>query len=144
MSDDEYIPSTWDMAADHVERYLETDGADGYEFRGALCVILTTRGRRTGAIRRSPLIRVRDGDRYLAVASMGGAPTHPSWYLNLVDDPKVTIQDRSEVHQMVARTADASEKEKLWPLAVAQWPEYDTYQGRTERDIPLVVCERRK
>ncbi|MEE2768734.1 MAG: nitroreductase family deazaflavin-dependent oxidoreductase [Actinomycetota bacterium] len=144
MSDDEYIPSTWDMAADHVERYMATDGDDGYEFRGAVCVVLTTRGRRTGAIRRSPLIRVRDGDRYLAVASMGGAPTHPSWYLNLVDDPEVTIQDRGEVHQMVARTADASEKAKLWPLAVAQWPEYDTYQGRTERDIPLVVCERRK
>ena len=66
MSDTEYIPSTWDMAADHVERYLASDGDDGYEFHGAECVVLTTRGRRTGAIRRSPLIRVRDGDRYLA------------------------------------------------------------------------------
>ena len=144
MSDGEYIPSTWEMAADHAGRYLATDGADGYEFHGALCVILTTRGRRTGAIRRSPLIRVQDEDRYLAVASMGGAPKHPSWYLNLVANPEVTIQDRAEVYDMVARTADATEKEELWPLAVAQWPEYETYQDRTERNIPLVICEPRQ
>ena len=143
MSDSEYIPSTWDMAADHVERYLASDGDDGYEFHGTECVVLTTRGRRTGAIRRSPLIRVRDGDRYLVVASMGGAPSHPSWYLNLGADPNVTIQDRGEVHEMVARTADPDEKAELWPRAVAQWPDYEAYQERTERDIPVVVCEPR-
>ena len=87
MSKGQYIPSTYDVAADHVERYLATDGADGYDFHGAVCVILTTKGRRTGAIRRSPIVRVRDGDRYLAVASMGGAPKHPLWYLNLLADP---------------------------------------------------------
>ena len=143
MSDSEYIPSTWDMAADHVERYLASDGDDGYEFHGTECVVLTTRGRRTGAIRRSPLIRVPDGDRYLVVASMGGAPSHPSWYLNLVAEPTVTIQDRGEVHEMVARTAEPDEKAELWSRAVAQWPDYEAYQERSKRDIPVVVCEPR-
>ena len=141
MSEGEYIPSTWDTAADHVERYLATDGADGYEFHGATCVILTTRGRRTGAIRRSPIVRVCDGGRFLAVASMGGAPKHPMWYLNLQANPEVTIQDKGEVHNLVARTATAVEKEELWPIAVAEWPDYENYQKRTERDIPLVICE---
>ncbi len=140
-SKEEYIPSTYDIAADHVERYLATDGADGYEFHGATCVILTTRGRRTGAIRRSPIVRVCDGGRYLAVASMGGAPKHPMWYLNLQANPEVTIQDKGEVHNLVARTATAVEKEELWPIAVAEWPDYENYQKRTERDIPLVICE---
>ena len=141
MSEGDYIPSTWDTAAEHVERYLATDGADGYEFHGATCVILTTRGRRTGAIRRSPIVRVCDGGRYLAVASMGGAPKHPMWYLNLQANPEVTIQDKGEVHNLVARTATAVEKEELWPIAVAEWPDYENYQKRTERDIPLVICE---
>tara|TARA_Y100001970_G_scaffold256589_1_gene334435 strand:+ start:636 stop:1073 length:438 start_codon:yes stop_codon:yes gene_type:complete len=140
-SKEEYIPSTYDIAADHVERYLATDGADGYEFHGANCVILTTRGRRTGAIRRSPIVRVCDGGRYLAVASMGGAPKHPMWYLNLQANPEVTIQDKGEVHNLIARTATAVEKEELWPIAVAEWPDYENYQKRTERDIPLVICE---
>ena len=141
MTSEEYIPSTYDIAADHVERYLATDGADGYEFHGATCVILTTRGRRTGAIRRSPIVRVCDEGRYLAVASMGGAPKHPMWYLNLQANPEVTIQDKGEVHNLVARTATAVEKEELWPIAVAEWPDYENYQKRTERDIPLVICE---
>ena len=141
MSEGKYIPSTYDVAADHVERYLATDGADGYDFHGAVCVILTTKGRRTGAIRRSPIVRVRDGDRYLAVASMGGAPKHPLWYLNLLANPEVTIQDKGEVHFLTARTATPAEKEGLWPVAVAEWPDYENYQKRTERDIPLVICE---
>jgi len=143
MSTDEYIPSTWEMAADHVERYLASDGDDGFEFHSAKCVVLTTRGRRTGAIRRSPLIRVRDGDRYLVVASMGGAPTHPSWYLNLVADSQVTIQDRAELHELTARTATPDEKAALWPVAVEQWPDYANYQASTDRDIPIVICEPR-
>ncbi len=141
MREGEYIPSTWDTAAEHVERYLATDGADGYEFHGATCVILTTKGRRTGAIRRSPIVRVCDGDRYLAIASMGGAPKHPMWYLNLQADPEVTIQDKGEVHHLIARTATAAEKEELWPIAVAEWSDYENYQKRTEREIPLVICE---
>ena len=141
MREGEYIPSTWDTAAEHVERYLATDGADGYEFHGATCVILTTKGRRTGAIRRSPIVKVCDGDRYLAIASMGGAPKHPMWYLNLQADPEVTIQDKGEVHHLIARTATAAEKEELWPIAVAEWSDYENYQKQTEREIPLVICE---
>ena len=136
-----YEPSPWKPIADHVDRYLATDGADGFEWEGAQCVILTTTGRKTGSLRRTPLIRIRDGDRYLLVASMGGAPRHPNWYLNLVDEPEVTIQDRGEQHRLTARTATPEEKAELWPLAVSQWPDYDDYQARTDRDLPLVICE---
>ncbi len=104
-------------------------------------MILTTVGRRTGSLRRSPLIRIHDGEHYLLVASMGGAPRHPSWYLNLVDNPEVTVQDRGEVHRLRARIATSEEKAELWPVAVSQWPEYDDYQARTDRDIPLVICD---
>jgi deazaflavin-dependent oxidoreductase (nitroreductase family) len=141
MSDADYEPSTWEMVADHVERYLATDGDDGFEFHGAKCVILTTTGAKSGKRRRSPLVRVRDGDRYLVVASMGGAPKHPSWYLNLLADPAVTIQDRAETHHLTARIATGDEKAELWPKAVAEWPDYEKYQAKTERDIPLVICE---
>ncbi len=136
-----YEPSPWKLVADHVERYIATGGVDGAKWEGAECVILTTTGRRTGHLRRTPLIRVREGDRYLLVASMGGAPRHPAWYLNLVDDPDVVIQDKNEVHHLKARTASPAERAELWPLAVCQWPDYDDYQARTERIIPLVICE---
>ena len=138
-----YEPSPWGLIAGHVDRYLATDGVDGFEWEGAQCVILTTVGRRTGSLRRTPLIRIRDGERYLLVASMGGAPRHPSWYLNLVANPKATIQDRGERHEMLARTATPGEKAELWPIAVSQWPDYDDYQARTDRDLPLVICEQR-
>ena len=141
MSAGGYAPSPWKPIADHVDRYLATDGVDGFEWEGAQCVILTTVGRRSGSLRRAPLIRVRDGARYLLVASMGGAPRHPEWYLNLVANPAVTIQDRADVHHLTARTATPEEKAELWPLAVSQWPDYDDYQARTDRDLPLVICE---
>ncbi len=141
--DAQYEPSPWDPIADHVQRYLETDGADGAEWEGAQVIILSTIGRISGRIRRTPLIRVTDGDNYIVVASMGGAPEHPRWYTNLVAHPEATIQDRGEVHEVDARTADPQEKARLWPIAVEQWPDYDAYQKATERDIPLVVCEPR-
>ncbi len=141
--DSDYEPSPWDPIADHVRRYLDTDGADGFEWEGAQVIILSTTGRSSGRVRRTPLIRIADGDRYIGIASMGGAPEHPKWYLNLVDNPEVTIQDRGDLHELRARTADAEEKARLWPLAVAQWPDYEAYQEATERDIPLVLCEPR-
>ena len=141
MSPAEYQPSPWRPIADHVERYLATDGVDGFEWEGAQCVILTTVGRKTGTVRRAPLIRIRDGERYLLVASMGGAPRHPEWYLNLVANPAVTIQDRGELHHLTARTATPEEKAELWPIAVSQWPDYEDYQTRTTRDLPLIICE---
>lgn len=138
-----YEPSPWQPIADHVERYLATGGAEGYEWEGANCIILSTTGRKSGAIRRTPLIRVADGDRYLVVASMGGAPKHPQWFLNVETNPEVTIHDRADVHELNARVATPAEKAELWPLAVAEWPAYDDYQKATERDIPLVICEPR-
>jgi deazaflavin-dependent oxidoreductase (nitroreductase family) len=143
MSDTEYEPSPWEPIADHVERYLATDGEDGAEWEGAQVIILGTTGRRSGKLRRTPLIRVRDGDNYLVVASMGGAPQHPQWYLNITEHPEVTVQDRAEVHELRARTASAEEKAALWPIAVEQWPDYANYQAGTDRDIPLVICEPR-
>nr|MCS5678193.1 nitroreductase family deazaflavin-dependent oxidoreductase [Acidimicrobiales bacterium] len=115
MSDPEYAPSPWEPVADHVDRYLATDGRDGFDFNGAQCIILTTTGRKSGKLRRTPLIRVHDGSDYLVVASMGGAPNHPVWYLNLQANPEVTIQDRAEVHHLVARTAPPEEKAERWP-----------------------------
>jgi len=143
MSDQKYAPSSYAPSADHVERYLATGGEDGFEFNGAKCIILTTIGRKTGKVRRTPLIRVHDGEHYLVVASQGGARKHPVWYLNLLANPEVTIQDRAEVHHLVARTTSSKEKARRWPVALAAWPAYADYQARTERDIPLVICEPR-
>ncbi len=143
MSEPSYAPSPWEPIADHVERYLATDGEDGALWEGAEVIVLTTVGRRSGQLRRTPLIRVRDGDNYIVVASMGGAPSHPQWFLNLSDNPDVTVQDRAEVHELRAHVADAEEKAALWPMAVAAWPDYAAYQASTDRDIPLVVCRPR-
>ena len=143
MTSSEYEPSPWEPVADHVERYLATDGDDGFEFNGAECIILTTTGRKSGKLRRTPLIRVHDGRDYLVVASMGGAALNPVWYLNLQANPEVTIQDRSEVHPLMARTALPEEKSERWPAALDAWPAYADYQAKTRRDIPLVVCEPR-
>ena len=138
-----YEPSPWEPIADHVERYIATDGADGFLWEGGEVIILTTTGARSGLERRTPLIRVTDGERYFVVASMGGAPNNPNWYHNMVANPEVTIRDRAEVLEMVARQASADEKATHWPLAVAAWPAYDDYQAATDRDIPLMICERR-
>jgi F420H(2)-dependent quinone reductase len=142
-SHSDYEPSPWEPIAEHVERYLATDGEDGGVWMGAPCIILSTTGARSGKLRRTPLIRVRNGDSYLVVASMGGAPQHPQWFHNVVAHPEVTIQDLAEVHELRARVADATEKASLWPLAAAVWPDYDQYQADTDRDIPLVICEPR-
>jgi deazaflavin-dependent oxidoreductase (nitroreductase family) len=141
MTEPTYAPSPWEPIADHVERYLATDGVDGAVWEGAPCIILTTTGAKSGQLRRTPLIRVRDGDNYLVLASMGGAPTSPNWYFNMVANPEVTVQDRAEVHDLVARVASPEEKAALWPIATAVWPAYDDYQAGTDRDIPLVICE---
>jgi deazaflavin-dependent oxidoreductase (nitroreductase family) len=143
MSDAAYEPSPWSPIAEHVERYLDTDGEDGSEWEGAEVVILTTTGRKSGKLRRTPVIRVHDGARYVVVASLGGAPKHPVWYLNLLADPNVTVQDRADVHELRARTASTQEKADLWPVAVAAWADYENYQAGSDRDIPLVILEPR-
>ena len=134
---------TLHFAVNYVDRYLATDGGDGFEFNGAECIILSTIGRKSGQLRRTPLIRVHDGRNYLVVASQGGARKNPVWYLNLQANPEITIQDRAEVHELVARTASPEEKAERWPAALAAWPAYAEYQAKTHRDIPLVVCEPR-
>ena len=127
------------LGEDHVRRYQQTDGEIGYWWNGAPTLLLTTTGRRSGEARTTPLIFGRDGDDYLVVASVGGMPTHPAWYLNLVDDPSARIQVRGEHIDVVARTAQADEKPRLWRVVNDVWPNYDTYQERTDRVIPVVV-----
>lgn len=139
----EYEPSPWGPIAEQVESFLASGGQEGAVMEGAPCVILETVGRKTGKLRRSPLIRVLDGDDYLVVASMGGADQHPAWYPNLVDDPDVAIYDGPERQLLRARTAPPEEKSERWAAATEVWPSYDDYQASTDRDIPLVVLEPR-
>lgn len=128
---------------EHVERYLATDGAEGHDWRnGAPVLILTTTGRKTGAERSTPLIYGRDGDAYLVVGSRGGAPTPPAWYLNLQEKPEVTVQVRGDRFGARVRTATGDEKTRLWQTMTSIWPDYDNYQAKTEREIPVVVLER--
>jgi deazaflavin-dependent oxidoreductase (nitroreductase family) len=129
------------LGEEHVRRYQETDGEVGYLWNGAPILLLTTKGRKTGQLRTTPLIFGRDGDNYLIVASQGGAPTHPLWYLNLLEAPEVTIQVRAKHYRATARTAGVDEKPRLWKLVTETWPNYDVYQTRTDRVIPLVSLE---
>ena len=126
----------------HVERYEATDGAEGFIWNGAPCLVLTTKGAKTGNERKFALIYAPDGDDAIIVASKGGAPEHPQWYRNLVAHPDVTVQIEGDRYAATARTATADEKKRLWPLAVEVWPSYDDYQARTDRDIPVVILTR--
>ncbi|HEY3829938.1 MAG TPA: nitroreductase family deazaflavin-dependent oxidoreductase [Solirubrobacteraceae bacterium] len=127
---------------EHVKRYVESDGAEGHDWQGTTVLILTTHGRRSGEPRSTPLIYQRDGERYLVVASKGGADEPPAWYLNLQADPNVEVQVLGERFAAQAHTADASEKPALWRTMTAVWPAYDEYQEKTPRVIPVVVLER--
>jgi deazaflavin-dependent oxidoreductase (nitroreductase family) len=129
------------LGQEHVQRYQETNGEVGYLWNGAPTLLLTTKGRKTGKSRTTPLIFARDAERYLIVASQGGAPTHPLWYLNLQETPEVTVQVKGEVFRASAQTADASEKPRLWKVVTETWPNYDVYQERTDRVIPLVTLQ---
>ena len=127
----------------HVRRYRETGGEVGHIWkRGSKILLLTTRGRNSGEPRTTPLIYEQDGDAYVIVASKGGAPKHPGWYLNLVNEPQVELQVKEEVFPARARTATGEERQRLWELAARQWPDYDVYQEKTDREIPVVVLER--
>jgi deazaflavin-dependent oxidoreductase (nitroreductase family) len=127
---------------EHVRRYLETDGAEGHEWRGTTVLLLTTTGRRTGEARTTPLIYRDHGDDHVVVASKGGAPAHPAWYQNLSADPSVTVQVLGDRFKARARTASAEEKPELWRIMTEAWPPYDEYQSKTNREIPVVVLER--
>ena len=128
---------------EHIKAYRESDGEVGYLWNGATSLLLTTTGRKSGEARTSALIFARDGDDYLVVASMGGAPQHPSWYLNLTANPEAEVQVKGDHVPVTARTASDDEKPRLWRIVTEQWPNYDVYQTRTERVIPLVVLSPR-
>ena len=131
------------FGAEHVRRYRETDGEVGHIWRrGAKILLLTTKGRTTGEPRTTPLIYEAAGDDYVIVASKGGAAEDPGWYRNLGKEPQVELQVKGDVFPARARTATGDERERLWKLAAQQWPAYDEYQTKTDREIPVVVLER--
>jgi deazaflavin-dependent oxidoreductase (nitroreductase family) len=139
---DRPIDPTEDWQADHVRRYLETDGRDGHEWRpGVYTLLLTTRGHRSGQARRNALIYGRDADRYVVVASKGGDPADPYWFRNLSADPNVRVQVLGDQFDARARVADADERARLWPEMARIWPPYDEYQKSTGREIPVVILE---
>ena len=140
----EYIPSPRGWVAEQVELYEGSGGTDGLTLRdtGLPVIIVTNRGRRTGAIRKTPLMRAVDGNSYILVASQGGAPKHPLWYHNLKAEPNVEIRDGIEVYSMrVREVVDLVERQRLWDIAVKAYPSYQEYQEKTDRLIPVFVAE---
>ncbi|HSK87181.1 MAG TPA: nitroreductase family deazaflavin-dependent oxidoreductase [Anaerolineales bacterium] len=125
----------------HIQEYVESDGKKGHRWRGLPTLLLTTRGRKSGKLRRTALIYGRDKERYLVVASNGGAANHPLWYLNLSEDPNVEVQVEADKFAARARTATPKEKPRLWKIMSAIYPQYDKYQAKTDRDIPVVIIE---
>jgi deazaflavin-dependent oxidoreductase (nitroreductase family) len=136
-SDDELF------GAEHVRIYRETGGERGYHWRGTTILLLTTRGRKSGEERTTPLIHRCDGERWVIVASKGGTPEHPSWYENLLADPQATIEVKDETIPVTATTAEGEERSRLWSLMAEVWPAYDDYQKKTDREIPVVILTRR-
>ena len=138
----EYLPSPTEWVRKQVELYESSGGTEGNTLRGLPVVLVTHRGRNTGAIRKTPLMRVVADGTYVLVASKGGAPEHPVWYYNLLADPRVTLRDGTEVHEMRARLVeDPAERERLWQAAVEAFPPYAEYKEKTDRVIPLFALE---
>ncbi|MEO3791215.1 nitroreductase family deazaflavin-dependent oxidoreductase [Nonomuraea sp. B10E15] len=127
---------------EHVQRYQETDGAEGHDWNNTTVLLLTTKGRKSGRPYTTPLIYQRHGDDHVIVASKGGDPDHPEWYKNLLANPDVDVQVKDQRFKARARTAAPGEKPELWRLMTATWPDYDNYQRQTDREIPVVVLER--
>jgi deazaflavin-dependent oxidoreductase (nitroreductase family) len=140
----EYIPSPVAWVREQVELYERTSGAEGTTLRdtGLPVIIVTNKGNKTGAVRKTPLMRVKDGDSYVLVGSMGGAPKNPVWVYNLRENPEVEIRDKAEVTPMrVREVKDDAERARLWDLSVAAFKPYADYQQRTSRKIPVFVAE---
>ncbi|WP_066586372.1 nitroreductase family deazaflavin-dependent oxidoreductase [Cellulomonas timonensis] len=138
----EYEPSPSSWAAQQVEKYESSGGTEGTTMRGMPVVILTTRGARSGKLRKTPLMRVEHNGEYAVVASLGGAEKNPVWYYNVVADPHVELQDGPQKWDMIARELKGDEKALWWERAVAAYPDYADYQRKTEREIPVFVLER--
>lgn len=139
--DGEYEPSPFAWARDQVELYEKSGGTEGTTLNDLPVIILTTKGAKSGKIRKSPLMRVEHDGTYAVVASLGGAPNHPVWYYNVVANPDVELQDGPVRQDMTAREATGDEKAVWWDRAVAAYPEYANYQLKTEREIPVFVLE---
>ncbi len=136
-----YEPSTQQSVADQVAQYEGSGGTRGATMRGMPVIILTSKGARTGKIRKTPLMKVEHEGRYAVVASLGGAPKHPLWYYNVVANPLVELQDGTVRRDMIAREVSGEEKAVWWERAVTAFPDYADYQKKTEREIPLFVVE---
>jgi len=128
---------------EHVKAYQETNGETGYIWNGVTALLFTHKGRKSGQLRTNAIIFTQVGDKYVIIASKGGSPTHPAWYLNILEDPNITVQIKGDVFEATARTAESPEREELWAEAVKNWPNFDVYQSRTDRKIPVVVIERK-
>tara|TARA_B100000029_G_scaffold509621_1_gene599231 strand:+ start:1084 stop:1515 length:432 start_codon:yes stop_codon:yes gene_type:complete len=138
----DYIPSTTKWVADQVELYEKSNGQEGATLRGLPVIIVTNTGRVTGATRKTPLMKVADGNGYVLVASQGGSSKHPYWYYNIKVEPRVIIRDRSETYNMVVREIEnETERARLWDLAVKAYPPYQDYQDKTDRLIPVFLAE---
>ena|ERR1700733_5835421 len=142
--DGDYEPSPAAWVRDQVELYENSGGTQGTTLRdtGLPVVIITNRGVRSGKTRKTPVMRVEHDGRYAAVASQGGAPTHPSWYYNFRAHPEVTLRDGSHTWHMLAREVSGAERDEWWDRAVAAYPPYADYQRKTTRQIPVFVLER--
>ncbi|CAI8056934.1 Putative F420H(2)-dependent quinone reductase Mb1584 [Geodia barretti] len=140
----EYIPSPTDWVREQVEQYEGSGGTEATQLRdtGFPVIIVTNQGNKTGAIRKTPLMRVKDGNNFVLVGSRGGAPKNPVWVYNLRNDANVEIRDETEVFTMrVREVADPQERARVWDLAVAAFPNYQEYQERTSRTIPVFIAE---
>ena len=137
-----YEPSPWEPIAQEVARYEETDGTAPSDLVGDAWMVLWTLGAKSGTVRKTPLVKVTDGEgRYAVIGSMGGAPNNPNWVHNLRAHGAARIQDGAQRHDLVVREVDGDEKAAWWARATAAWPDYDAYQAATERVIPLFVLE---
>ncbi|WP_410876536.1 nitroreductase family deazaflavin-dependent oxidoreductase [Nocardia sp. A7] len=135
----EYAPSTSDWAREQAETYENSGGTEGASLQGKPVILLTTKGAKTGKLRKTPLMRVEHDGEYAVVASLGGAPKHPVWYHNIKADPHVELRDGTTTKDYTAREVDGDERALWWERAVAVWPDYDEYTKKTDRVIPVFV-----
>ncbi|MCP3803190.1 nitroreductase family deazaflavin-dependent oxidoreductase [Allokutzneria sp. A3M-2-11 16] len=137
----EYEPSPTEWVRKQVEQYEGSGGTEGTTMRGLPVIILTTKGNKSGKLRKTPLMRVEHDGSYAAVASLGGAPKHPVWYYNVLTEPNVELRDGTRVGDYVAREVTGDEKARWWERAVAAFPDYADYQDKTNREIPVFVLD---
>jgi F420H(2)-dependent quinone reductase len=137
----QYEPGTSDWANEHVEKIEGSGGTENPRLKDTPIVVVTSKGAKSGKLRKNPVMRVEHNGVYAAVASKGGAPEHPTWYYNFVANPLVELQDGTAKGDYTARIVSGAEREEWWKRAAAVWPDYDEYQKKTDREIPVFVLE---